>query len=318
MKLKSKLLLCATSLLTVSVAATATSAFAWFTAGSRASYTQLTGSTIKTNTSDLSVVVKAKVAGTGDTNDADTDTTITDSTSTTIAVTTPKAYDVSGNGKDFYKAVYNKDSQISSYQKVYNGLNNVVYYQQFKLSFKTSNQNMVIALGEGMGAKGAINDDTTIQSKNNNAAKCARIAFLNSEATKVLCYYAPNDEASTCTYVGGLTLEDDNKKIATTIGDASTYEDYNVMSGAVTDVTEANYVAATTGAEGTIKNGTASKGVLGTATTADPLDVVVRIWIEGDDADCVSYDNIETEDVTEGALGGVFDTTFDFNGLVVE
>ncbi len=46
MKLKSKLLLCATSLLTVSVAATATSAYAWFTANRNATLTYNTITTV--------------------------------------------------------------------------------------------------------------------------------------------------------------------------------------------------------------------------------------------------------------------------------
>ena len=60
MKLRSKLLLSATCLLTISVAATATSAYAWFVSNRQASVA-INNATVKTNATNL------KIEGTSDT-----------------------------------------------------------------------------------------------------------------------------------------------------------------------------------------------------------------------------------------------------------
>ena len=97
MKLRSKLLLSATCLLTISVAATATSAYAWFVSNRQATVA-INNANVKTNATNL------KIAGvtqaTGDTASFDTTAVSGALNPVTSAVTIT---DISGNGKDFYK-----------------------------------------------------------------------------------------------------------------------------------------------------------------------------------------------------------------------
>ena len=95
MKLRSKLLLSATCLLTISVAATATSAYAWFTAN-RQAFVSVTSMTVKSKT-DKVFIEPATVQSNNVTVTAGEGKTTVSGAATTIGT------DISGNGKTFYK-----------------------------------------------------------------------------------------------------------------------------------------------------------------------------------------------------------------------
>ncbi|MCI7622634.1 MAG: hypothetical protein MSS73_05780, partial [Bacilli bacterium] len=79
MKLRSKLLLSATCLLTISVAATATSAYAWFVSNRQATVA-INNATVKTNATNLKIEGSISTGnGTATNPDGNASTTITSS-----------------------------------------------------------------------------------------------------------------------------------------------------------------------------------------------------------------------------------------------
>ncbi|MDY6047841.1 MAG: hypothetical protein SPI88_00290, partial [Bacilli bacterium] len=138
----------ATCLLTISVAATATSAYAWFVSNRQATVA-INSATVKTNATNL------KIAGvTQDTNKGDTAAFPTTAVAGALAdvKTYINATDISGDGVTFFKPKLAPDFGVEKLvdgQRVttYNAtsISNVTrepYYHQFKLTFSQDNKDV--------------------------------------------------------------------------------------------------------------------------------------------------------------------------------
>ena len=179
MKLRSKLLLSATCLLTISVAATATSAYAWFTA-SRQAFVSATGMNVKSDVDEIFIQeVKDNSSAAKD-----------------IQLSTPVlGTDVSGNGVNLYKPSFkNADASIAnSIDKVnsYDDVNKLHYFNEFKIKFTKENQAVTTGL--------FLSHTSTIEKVNGSSVDLSgayRVAILDSTSTTLLAYYAPKDKAT--------------------------------------------------------------------------------------------------------------------------
>ncbi|MDY4828985.1 MAG: hypothetical protein SO187_04820, partial [Bacilli bacterium] len=145
MKLRSKLLLSATCLLTISVAATATSAYAWFVSNRQATVA-INNATVKTNATNLYIagtgtnLTGGNTVGFAEYSANDRKTSIDPAAPSNIFAT-----DISGNGVKFYKPNLAPDFSIqnlkaSSIVSVENDKPaGKYYYHQFELTFTQSN-----------------------------------------------------------------------------------------------------------------------------------------------------------------------------------
>ncbi|MDD6226310.1 MAG: hypothetical protein PUB23_00925 [Bacilli bacterium] len=285
MKLRSKLLLSATCLLTISVAATATSAYAWFTAN-RQAFVSATNMSVKSGVDE--VFISSATTGMSNTN--------------TQAVSGNATYvgtDVSGTGLHLYKPSF-KEHKENQLESVVNSIaevttntasgtgNKNAFYNEISLKFTHENTNVKTAI--------YLSSSSTItKASDNNAtddtAGAYRVAFLNKNKDSLLAYYAPNDELTPNEEgVGGLS-----KHISST-----SYEDGAKTSGALsnfvsdTNVTNlklnANQLLGKTFTDVTDAdkktNAAPGVGYLGTIDNTNGLEIVVRIWCEGMDSDC--------------------------------
>lgn len=287
MKLRSKLLLSATCLLTISVAATATSAYAWFTAN-RQAFVSATNMTVNSGVDE--VFISSTTTGMSNTN--------------TQAVSGNATYvgtDVSGTGLHLYKPSFKEhkanqeESVVNSIAEVttntLSGTGNVnAFYNEISLKFTHENKNVRTAIylsSSSTIAKASDNNATT------DTAGAYRVAFLNKDANTLLAYYAPNDEVAPKDGVGGLS-----KHISSTsYKEGEIIKTSGALSKFVTETTAeklsltANKLLGKTFKDVTDADkktdAAPGDGYLGTIGN-DGLEIVVRIWCEGMDADCIN------------------------------
>ena len=298
MKLRSKLLLSATCLLTISVAATATSAYAWFISNRQASVA-INNAHVKTNATNL------KIAGVA-LGQEDKETTVSFSTTAvagnlTTETSSITATDISGDGVNFYKPKLAPDFGVgnnptynaSSIAKVTNSAS-AKYYHQFKLQF--SQDNADVNTGVFLSNESSVLLTTAItvdqESKRNaGIALCARVAFLNESGTNLLLYWAPNRASNNAnkSYIkttsnSTVSIKDgDTSAVLETLGsDGSTTTKGKVLYGAPEDINDATADKST------------KKERLLTLNGTTPQTITVRIWFEGMDSACNSNNIAQT------------------------
>lgn len=306
MKLRSKLLLSATCLLTISVAATATSAYAWFVSNRQAEL-KLIGADVKTNATNLYIGGTGTTLSNGNTvgfdaySAANKKTVITAATQSTVVAT-----DISGNGVSFFKPNLAPDFtnaqdnlKASSIVAVENDKPaGKYYYHQFELTFTQSNVN--VTTGVYLSHESLIKQ-TPVEgsSTTTNIEKAVRVAFLDptkSGNDSLLLYWAPYET----------TAENSNTLPATYLKAASNdpvkMGDKNDKSGAVgdiTDITKAKYLDKTTFTED-INDASSNKthnSKLLELTDGATKTVRVRVWFEGMDSNCTTAITNSTIDV---------------------
>lgn len=264
MKIKSKLILAASSLLVLSGVAAGTSTFAWFTANQTAT-AEVTSIGVNTNTDELSMAVTAED------NTIFPNNTGEEPDSLFVAATdaeNDQLTDVSGSGVDLYKATVNTDGVITGYQSITYVAPNCF---NFDVTFTNSNPDKDMAVF--LSSTSSI-DPTTEANVNDEAlADSMRVAILNSAKDESLAYYAPN-ETDTSKIIDSVGSVTDTNADATDL-DLTTNTQNILLSDYTTDYTDDT---ATTTA--------AAKGYIGTIAASGSLQVTARIWIEGTDADC--------------------------------
>ncbi len=288
MKLRSKLLLSATCLLTISVAATATSAYAWFVSNRQASVT-INNTFVKTNATNLKIAGVTKNATNGDTAELSTDQ---DNPNGVTANSDIKATDISGDGVDFYKprlapdfGVKKGDTATATYNatsisKVINS-STETYYHQFKLEFSQDNANVNTGVFLSSDSKVLLSTDTTTAT---GLSLCTRVAFLN-EAGALLRYWAPNRTSQNANQSYICTDEFD--------GDTVSIEDNtssSVLQSVSADTNNIIHGKTIYGKPEEVNDDTTNKDTKNTfllkltGTTAQKI--TVRIWFEGMDKAC--------------------------------
>jgi hypothetical protein len=272
MKIKSKLILAASSLLVLSGVAAGTSTFAWFTANQSATV-DVTSISVNTNTDELFMTAVAQ--------DADIFTaegTITGSDTTFAASSAADDYqltDVSGNGVSLYKASVSTEGNVTGSRLATKA---APYCFDFNLTFTNSNteKSMAVFLSSG-----STISPTTATDANSALANSMRVAILNSDEDASLAYYAPNDSATTriinavnaVEYTSGFTAAEATEA---DLG-LTTYTQNLLLSDYQVDYTDASATSTTS-----------AKGYIGTIAAEDSLVVHARIWLEGTDADCTN------------------------------
>lgn len=297
MKLRSKLLLSATCLLTISVAATATSAYAWFVSNRQATVA-INSATVKTNATNLKIAGATKTADdTASFEAAATAGNITGTLKSNI-----KATDISGDGVNFFKpklapdfgvakgepatATYNATS-ISS---VTNSDKNT-YYHQFKLTFSQDNADVNTGVFLSSESKVSLASGATSE----GLPLCTRVAFLSESKTEtgtellLLRYWAPN-RASAAEANESYIKKAYSEATPVSIEDGDT--DSSVLQS-VTAGTE-NILKGKTiyGAPEEVNDATDDKDTknafLLKLAGKTPQTITVRIWFEGMDDACNS------------------------------
>ena len=283
MKLRSKLLLSATCLLTISVAATATSAYAWFTAN-RQAFVSATNMSVKSGVDEVFI----ESTTTGMSQDKNKQTV---SGNATYVGT-----DVSGTGLHLYKPSF-KEHKANQEESVVNSIaevttentpsgtdNKNAFYNEISLKFTPENKEVKSAIYLS-------HSSTITKAEGNNATTdthgAYRVAFLNKAKTSLLAYYAPNDEVNALSkHISSTSYkEGDNNKtsgalgkfVSETTAEKLTLTANKLLGKTFKDVTDAD--KKTDAAPG--------DGYLGTIGN-DGLEIVVRIWCEGMDADCIN------------------------------
>ena len=314
MKIKNKILLAASGLLVLSAAAAGTGTYAWFVANN----TGTLGTTFHaaSNNPELKFTVTPTdtVHLNGELTPAGSAATITPVTANGAQKSADsKLTDVSSNGKTFWKASLSGGSVDSLSDKTtpytvqgMESTSTAPYYYEFALTFSHTLTNLPMAVflssGSSITAVTATGDGAVEQQeKNDKLAGCMRAAIVDSERTGLLAYYAPNETIdNTYKFYDGADLDENHKVLNATNLVFKTGYNQNLLDRTYNaDVTDMTYQADTTNATST------KPGYLGTlAANNGTLTVYLRIWIEGEDADC---DNT--------AIDGVVNAQFKFNGV---
>lgn len=297
MKLRSKLLLSATCLLTISVAATATSAYAWFTAN-RQVYLKSTA-TVDTKVTNLNVKGFDAVPGDGDTVGFSTTAVSGDLGSGTSTATIT---DISGNGINFYKPELPADKSTDtamSIKKVLNGdPAGTNYYHQFKLEFSQTNTNIStgVFLANDSSVT-AVNTDGDNKAKDEALAKSIRVSITVGDSKTI--YWAPNENSSSINtfYLAGATPAEVTNVSLTKASDYVKATDTGILNKIIGAPVEYN------DASNLDKKSTATE-LLGKLDSNNKLTATIRVWAEGMDVDC---DN--------DAFGGNINVKLVFNGV---
>ncbi|MCI2069073.1 MAG: hypothetical protein LKJ88_05805 [Bacilli bacterium] len=285
MKLKSKLILAAASLMVLSGAAAGTSAFAWFTANQFATATA--SYAVKSNTDDLSVTMAMSSDAAGYFTVAK-DSTTGNSTATS---TNAKLTDISGSGKNFWKVTFdstnNPNGAVAITSEKKDGTD-FLYYLNMTLTFGHTNGTEPMAVF--LSSTSAFSQVAS----GKEAYKAARLAILSSDDSAVVAYYAPQDAAADLTMLYGTTAA--TEAVNDTTLTTSPLSNNILTSAYATDATDATASTAT------------QAGYLGqiAAGSASTLVLHARIWLEGTDANCGNVN-----------LGGIFSASLVFNGTKV-
>lgn len=303
MKLRSKLLLSATCLLTISVAATATSAYAWFVSNRQATVA-INNATVKTNATNLKIAGVTKGAG-----DTATLTAVQDNTNgVNASASTIKATDISGDGVNFYKPKLAPDFTTShkatSITKVENGAS--TYYHQFKLTF--SQDNADVNTGVFLSSDSSVLLNTTETTKNVGISLCTRVAFLKetndvAKPYELLLYWAPNRTAEVANKSYIKTAYSETTPVSIEDTETTTSVLQSVSAEGSTIKGKSIYGTPTDVNDATDKKDEKVEHLL-TLVGATPQTIIVRIWFEGMDDAC-NKDN----------LSDTIDANLKFNGV---
>ena len=288
MKLKSKLILAAASLMVLSGAAAGTSAFAWFTANANATATSNFAVASNTDTLKIAAACEGAVSSTLFTEAHDAD-----NNSTSLTATSARLTDVSGNGLDFYKPTFDTTKVINTITAVTSeGTSNYLNYLDVTLTFTRTNSGSAMAL--------FLTTQTAVsQTGSKDLYKAIRIAILDqtqTENSKIVCYYADQDESGSMLYSADVANKAGEEVNSTNLATYPLLNNIIWNTGTpLADVTDAT--AATISQPGYL-------GQIAAGATEKVLHA--RIWVEGMDSDC-----------SNTTSGGTFNVNLGFSGVKV-
>ena len=299
MKIKSKLILAASSLLVLSGVAAGTSTFAWFTANQSATIAAST-MTVDADIDELSITATAEDSGFTASGDA-TERTFTGGTST-------KLTDVSGNGITFFKASTINGVYTNSSTEMSSNLTPTSFTFAVKFTRTNTANDMAIFLSN----ESSITANNPETPADVSLADSARVAILNTDGSESLAYYAPNEDTvagleDIITAANTVAVKPSATNLKLTNNVQNILANDNFGTEYWTDYNDADGVAAKSAAAAghTATSTSAQIGYIGTiASFETTLNVRIRVWLEGQDADC---DN--------DAKGGAIDAKFIFNGV---
>ena len=276
MKLRSKLLLSATCLLTISVAATATSAYAWFVSNRQASVA-ISQADVKTNATNLYIKGVGDTLSGGDTvSFAATDKSHEVSGGVSEKI---KATDISGDGKNFFKPKLDPNFLTNGMATVIESVSNstkdsTYYYHQFRFVFTQSNNSVNTGVYFGKGS-------TLSSSKITSINPSLRASFLVGDTVKLL--WAPNGIAGQTHYLKKAT---NSSAQIQKVGEKALSGDH---LGAIADLKYQETPTTDINDKNTITEKSNSKYLLGQLNTSNQsLEVTVRVWFEGMDSACTT------------------------------
>lgn len=319
MKLKSKLVLAASSLLVLSGAAAGTSAFAWFTANSNA-YTKFSSATVQSHMEDLKVNVVENVRNTLTGSTTATTGPLTLTSHAGIVSVPDVSYDAAANVFDRPTLTDKSGTAFSGVSAVSNTANIAIataeapisiYYHEVELEFSTTDDEIDTGV--------FFNKATTFLNSAGEAASDLSKAYRVGVFTVSTKKYTedPTSHVYKEDTEGAISIDSADTLLAVyapyrTVGTAgSGQEQAKYLPSTGIDTTKtlaANYATYTSASTGRVKylgvdNFTnnnkdsdfditetafsgAAYGYLGKAgkSTANSLKVMVRIWVEGSDS----------------------------------
>ncbi len=300
MNKKNKILISAAGMLVLTAAAASASTFAWFTTVRNAQI-NYSSAEVYSSSSDLTVAWKSSLLTTVAHQSADEQN---------ISVSgVHRITDISGNGANFYKPIWNSaDTDSSTADSVTTLLTSGIgaadgYYVDFTLtisqsSVATGNMNVYV------GGATTITPHTADDPQDEAAVNCARIAILDEANVPVFIWtpdaddaaykYVKADAAKTWKTVSGF----DSVAQTAAFDDTDNFHAGSLTTYTTTALATAAHVKPIVTLYGT-----------DAATPDYSDDITIRAWIEGEDPEC--------ENVTAGggALGGVFDFSIDIYGV---
>ena len=282
MNKKNKILITSIGLALFSGIAATSSTFAWFSAVQNASVS-FNSATVEYEENDLSVAYKSSLnsgitaGGTG---------TLTLEGANMVT-------DISGNGLNFYKPLWDSATDTPSERVAYDieTLDMASegdadgYFVDFTLTISrtdTGANGMMVYLGAGTEITAATPDDP----EDEQAVLGARLAVIN-DLDALLLTYAPDADASH-DYIVSAAGEH-----LYSVADFDIASDTSVVSSFTNYTTNAAAAAA-------------SAVAIADLSTATSADVTFRAWLEGEDSDTIN-----------GAIGGVFNIDLKIYGLSV-
>jgi uncharacterized protein YbaA (DUF1428 family) len=282
MNKKNRVLLASVGLAIFSGIAATSTTFAWFTTTQNASLS-FNSATVETQDNNLNVAYTSSL-----------NSGIHDSqTGNVISLTgANKVTDISGDGSDFYKPLWNAALDMPSARVAYDieqvGATDADgYYVDFTLTISRDTSGtggMMVYLGQGTQIVAADDENDA----NNQAVLGSRLAVLDDEGNVVLVY-APDAETN-YNYVS----EDEEGELYEVEGFVNTTE----LSGVVNSFTTYNDNDAADAAN--------AVAIADLSMETTSVDVTFRAWLEGEDAD-----------TNNDAIGGVFNIDLKIYGLTV-
>lgn len=297
MKKKNKVLLTLMGLVVLSGIAATSSTFAWFTTIRNATVS-FTDVTVESEGNDLNIELKSSLSGL--TADAGSTSVEQGGTNELTLTGTTKVTDVSSDGHDFYKPVWNAmDNQIAdSIEEIDLTAGNDPaegFFVDFTLTISLAagyqgTQGLNVYLGPG--TEITPKTDAANQARNDKAVAATRMAVLDGNNTILI--YSPVKEASGYKYITYTGVDTDKaheveEYKVETLSDVREEATYFEYFSTVDDVTQGYEVIAD----------------LQPTAGNDSKDITFRVWIEGEDDDAV-----------RAAIGGVFDIDIYLYGLV--
>ena len=300
MKTRSKLLLAAVSLLTVSVAATATSAYAWFTANRQAS-AGITSMGVQSTAGSLSISHKA-----GSDTFANGEVTLDNSGAKPVLTgkTTQNITDVSSNGNGtFVKPKFDAagENRIGEYgqstatvkgQKTVTLTNGLTAYGVVTLAITLTNDGK-----DGVANKISVYlnpKNASLTSTNEILQKSARFSIVDLDNSDTVLFYCSPTAASETSYT----------YLSTATGNEEAISGPTILDKRDGGFFDANTNMVTTSST---KNNIPANRYLCDIAAGESHNFLITMWVEGTDTDCKykSSDDATTTDL--GSLNLIID-----------
>ena len=283
MNKKNKILITSIGLALFSGIAATSSTFAWFSAVQNASVS-FNSATVEYEENNLSVAFASSL----------NNGIVAGGTANTLTLTgSNKVTDISGNGLNFYKPLWDAALDTPSARVAYDIETLAMasagdadgYFVDFTLTISrtdTGANGMMVYLGAGTEITAATPSDT----EDEKAVLGARLAVIN-DSDALLLTYAPDPDASH-DYIVSATGEE-----LYSVADFDIASDTSVVSSFTNYTTNAAAAAA-------------SAVAIADLSTATSANVTFRAWLEGEDPDTIN-----------DAIGGVFNIDLKIYGLSV-
>ena len=285
MNKKNKVLITSIGLALFSGIAATSSTFAWFSAVQNASVS-FNSATVEYEENDLSVAFASSL----------NNGIVAGGTANALTLTgSNKVTDISGNGLNFYKPLWDAALDTPSARVAYDIETLAMasagdadgYFVDFTLTISrtsTGANGMMVYLGAGTEITAATPSDT----EDEKAVLGARLAVINDSDALLLTYAPDADDVGGHNYIVAATGEE-----LYSVADFDLASNASVVSSFTSYTTNAAAVAA-------------SAVAIADLSTATSADVTFRAWLEGEDSDTIN-----------DAIGGVFNIDLKIYGLSV-